>query len=68
MDGVYQDDDGGRYEGFWKDDQRDGQGTEVQPNKSCYSGYYKEGIKHGFVKYEWADGSSYTGYWCKNLI
>ena len=39
---------GAKYEGFWKDDLQEGQGTEIWADGSKYEGNYKEGKKHGF--------------------
>jgi hypothetical protein len=45
---------------------QDGQGVEVWSDKSKYSGGYREGKKHGYGDYQWADGTVYKGEWWIN--
>lgn len=75
--GVYYHVNGARYEGMWKDDLQNGIGKEVciiftilliGRDNSKYEGEYLNGLKHGFGRYEWPDGSIYSGEWYENKL
>jgi hypothetical protein len=59
--GTYVFADGERYEGQWKDDQREGQGTNYWANGNRYVGQYKAGKAEGQGAYYWANGNRYVG-------
>ena len=44
------------YEGSWKNDKKNGQGTEKFPNQSVYYGEFKEGRPNGKGQYLWPSG------------
>lgn len=54
---------GSQYEGFWKNDIRNGLGVETSAIEdggvrcSCYMGEYKDDNKHNFGIYQFSDGS-----------
>ena len=52
----------GRYQGYWKDGERDGEGVFIYDNKDIYSGSWKCGKKDGegtYIFYE--TGMKYVG-------
>jgi len=52
------------YEGFWKNDQRCGQGFEVYSNGSIYLGNFANGKADGVGTYTSKDGTeTYVGQW-----
>lgn len=57
-----------KYEGEWVDDQLEGFGKETWPDGSHYSGYYKNGLKHGRGTFIWIDNAKYVGDFEKNVI
>lgn len=60
--GVFQNADGYRYEGEWKEDKLNGKGKETwQSNGSSYEGDFVANIKEGEGKFVWQDGSYYKG-------
>ena len=56
---------GQRYEGYWKEDQQNGEGEEELAD-SVYAGNYVDGQKNGLGTMTYADGSVYTGDWEEN--
>ena len=59
--GIYTYDDGGKYEGEWKDNKKHGQGTYNWPSGSSYVGNWKDDKKHGQGTYTYQSGASYVG-------
>lgn len=43
--------DGAKYDGEWRNDQQNGQGTETWPDGAIYEGEYLNGVKHGKGKF-----------------
>ena len=59
--------DGGLYEGYWKEGERNGIGRQVFPHKEfkvreMYTGEWKDDEKHGRGKYEWMTAEGATSY------
>ncbi len=58
---------GEKYVGEWKNDMRNGQGTNISgkgPNKGDkYVGEYKDDKKHGQGTYTWVSGDKFVGEW-----
>ena len=50
-----------KYIGDWKEDLRDGEGTNSWPNGESYTGQFKSDLYHGKGSYIYADGASYVG-------
>ena len=61
--GVQEWTDGGRYEGYWKNDKSWGKGVYKSPNGDVYDGNWENDMANGQGKFTKADGSSYTGDW-----
>ena len=59
--GSYTFEDGGKYVGEWKDNEKHGQGTYTYPNGSKYVGEWKHNKKHGQGTYTYSSGSIYVG-------
>ena len=58
-----------QYEGFWKDNYKHGLGKEYNyQDESVYEGAFSAGKKCGFGTQKWSDGSSYSGYWSKDMM
>ena len=53
--------DGDKYEGEWKDGQKNGQGTYTWSNGNKYVGEFKDGKKHGQGTITFLDGGGYEG-------
>ena len=59
---MFQDLNGGKYEGQWSDDKQHGKGKEVWSNGAeTYEGDFVEGKKNGKGRFMWSDGSYYEG-------
>ena len=56
------------YDGEWKSDTMEGQGTFTYASGATYEGAWVAGKYHGQGTYKWADGSSYTGTWESNTM
>jgi len=41
---------------------------EIAPDKTTYTGEFKNGLKHGYGKLTWEDGSEYNGEFDNNLL
>eukprot|EP00998_Keelungia_sp_KM082_P005126 NODE_1655_length_1263_cov_160.101232_g1640_i0.p1 GENE.NODE_1655_length_1263_cov_160.101232_g1640_i0~~NODE_1655_length_1263_cov_160.101232_g1640_i0.p1 ORF type:complete len:272 (+),score=29.85 NODE_1655_length_1263_cov_160.101232_g1640_i0:92-907(+) len=54
---------GGRFEGQFSGNLRDGYGVFFFPNGDVYRGYWKGDRKSGFGTAQFADGQKYEGYW-----
>ena len=52
---------GDTYEGYWKDNKRNGQGTYKHKNGEIYVGEFKNDKRSGQGKNTWPDGEIYTG-------
>lgn len=50
-----------RYEGFWTDDEPDGEGKEIMDDGNIYEGSFKKGKKSGEGMVIFKDGSLYKG-------
>ncbi|MFP6887458.1 MAG: hypothetical protein VB997_07835, partial [Opitutales bacterium] len=59
--GVYQWNDGSRYEGNFHEDKRHGRGRFTWKTRDVYEGDYQNGQRTGRGSYHWVDGSSYLG-------
>jgi len=55
--------DGGRYEGAFKNNLRDGLGTFTFSDGSNYVGAWQEDLKNGKGIFTWAEGSKFSGQW-----
>ena len=51
------------YEGSWKNDRREGQGSYTWPDGNKYVGEYTEGKQEGQGVVTWADGTRFEGAW-----
>ena len=58
--------DGQKYVGEWKDDEKNGQGTNTWPDGEKYVGEYKDGERHGQGTATWPDGFTWKGYFMNN--
>ena len=54
---------GALYEGWWKYDKPDGEGTLSWSEEHAYSGEWKSGKMHGTGNLILEDGSFYDGEW-----
>ena len=62
--GVYIDDNGNRYSGFFKDGNYNGQGTLIFNGGDVYKGNFKDDEFSGKGTYIWGDsGEKYFGHW-----
>lgn len=50
-----------RYEGYWKNGQRNGQGKHTYTEGGCYEGEFLDDRRHGHGKYTYPDGSVFEG-------
>ena len=55
--------DGDKYEGEWKDGQKNGQGTYTWSNGNKYVGEFKNGIQHGQGTLTFPNGKKFKGKW-----
>ena len=55
--------DGNKYEGEWKDGERNGRGTYTYHDGSQYIGDFKSGKKHGQGLFIFPNGNKYEGEW-----
>ena len=54
----------GKYQGYWKDGERDGEGVFIYDNQDIYSGQWKAGKKDGKGTYIFKEtGMKYVGEW-----
>jgi len=58
--------DGGKYEGEYSENSRDGIGAYYYPSGNIYVGQWKEGSRQGYGLYDYADGNKYCGEWLKD--
>ena len=58
---------GDLYEGEFKDDKINGQGTYIWKNKCQYTGEFKNGEMNGEGKFTWPNGSEYEGDYVKGI-
>ena len=56
------------YDGDWKDDQKDGDGTLIFSDGTKYIGQFKNNNFDGKGKMEWKDGFFYEGYFLNNFL
>ena len=54
------------FEGYWKDDKKNGLGIEKNYDRALYEGEFKNGKKNGLGIYYWKDNSVYFGEWLDN--
>ena len=54
------------YEGYWKDDKKEGIGIELRYDGALYKGEFDKGKKNGTGIYYWKDNSIYFGEWLDN--
>ena len=52
-----------RYEGAWKNDRKEGRGTQTYQNGDVYEGLFLLGLRHGVGTLRTADGETYSGDW-----
>ena len=57
---------GDRYEGSWKNDKRNGEGTYYYQSGAYYKGSWVDDQKEGKGIFDWKDGSKYEGYWVED--
>ncbi|GFU10484.1 hypothetical protein NPIL_287891, partial [Nephila pilipes] len=62
-DGIQYYEGGGRYEGGWRKDKRNGGGRMDYKDGSTYIGFWLDDGRSGIGKMWYADGSTYEGYW-----
>lgn len=53
--------DGTRYVAEWRNDMRNGEGTELCPDGTCFTGHYVDGVRCGHGVMTWPEGSKYSG-------
>lgn len=56
------------YEGEWKNDQKNGEGTLTFSDKTRYKGHFKDNKFDGKGTMNWKDGFSYEGYFMNNSL
>lgn len=64
-----------KYDGEWKSDKPEGLGTHVwleqkkahQVLRNRYQGEFKDGLRHGFGIFFYANGARYEGEWFENM-
>ena len=61
--GVYVWNDGSRYEGNFRNGERNGEGIYYYPKGGKYVGNQVDGKRHGWGTYHYTSGSKYTGEW-----
>ena len=59
--GTYSWDDGDKYTGEWRDDEKNGQGTYTHASGDKYVGEWRDDKKDGQGTYTYADGENYVG-------
>ena len=59
--GVYKFSNGDIYDGDWKNDVRDAQGTQIYVNGDIYNGKWKDDMKNGQGTFTYINGDIYTG-------
>ena len=57
---------GEKYQGYFKNGQRNGKGRQIWMDGSSYQGVYMDGARHGHGVYSYANGDKYDGGWCMN--
>mmetsp|Transcript_6239 Transcript_6239/g.13801 ORF Transcript_6239/g.13801 Transcript_6239/m.13801 type:complete len:160 (-) Transcript_6239:494-973(-) len=62
--GCAEDRAGVRYQGHWRNNQRNGLGVEITPD-GIYEGQFTEDLRDGFGVFAKTKGSTYTGEWKK---
>lgn len=60
-EGIYDWNNGDRYEGQFRHGKRHGKGTFVWANGDKFKGDYRNGKRHGRGSYKWTNGASYDG-------
>jgi len=61
--GVFINNDGRVFEGYWLNDKRNGIGYETYKNGNFYQGTFMNNKPHGKGVYTWANGEKYDGEW-----
>ena len=56
------------YEGYWKEDQKDGDGSVVYKDGTKYKGKFKNNKFNGKGEMKWIDGTNYCGEFLNNLF
>ena len=59
---------GNIYEGYFKDDKKNGYGRYIYPSGEYYIGDFKDGLFHGMGEYHWNDGRVYKGQFENDMI
>jgi hypothetical protein len=57
-----------RYEGRFKEDEKDGEGMWVFGNGECFRGWFKDDLPHGKGVYQCRDGSIIKGNWILGMM
>ncbi len=60
-EGIYEWNNGDRYEGQFRNGKRHGKGNFVWANGDRYEGEYRNGKRHNRGSYEWINGARYDG-------
>ena len=56
------------YDGEWKKDQKNGEGTLIFSDKTKYKGHFKDNKFDGRGTMNWKNGFSYEGYFMNNFL
>ena len=56
------------YDGEWRDDVMQGEGTYVSASGGAYAGAFDHGAFHGQGRYRWPDSAVYEGSWVRNVM
>ena len=57
-----------KYDGYWKEDQKDGDGSVVFIDGTTYKGQFKNNKFNGKGEMKWIDGTYYCGEFLNNLF
>ncbi len=63
----YKWDNGDIYEGYWKNNERSGQGKYIWSSGEKYTGEFKNDSRHGQGVNIWPNGDKYSGEWLKDM-
>ena len=63
--GVYEWNDGKKYEGTWKNNNMEGKGKYFYNDGRIYEGMFHNNLKDGFGIFYWPEGRRYEGNWLK---
>jgi len=57
-----------KYEGYWNDDNMEGEGMYIFSSGSIYKGAFKNNLFNGEGTYTFSDGAEYIGSWLDNKM